>query len=613
MKKKNILVQLLIMLALLLLLAGVGSFLQLTKNKVEEFTSAELYSSIETDKVKTLNLYPEAGIYVITGELKEEKKYKSSIPESQNKLNELIELTTKHKVEVSFEETPTQGFFSMLISRMLVWGLVIGLLYFVMKKVMGSKNGPMGIGESKAKMSTSSDFKFSDVIGYEEEKQELIEIVDFLKSPEKYDEMGAKVPNGVLLEGPAGTGKTLIAKALAGEVGVPYYSISGSDFVEMYVGVGASRVRSLFKEAKKQQRAIIFIDEIDAIGSRENDFGGRNSEQEQTINQLLVELDGFATSKGGIIIIAATNRADKLDPALLRSGRFDRKILVGLPELKDREEILKFHARNRHFKDTLDFKELARMTSGMSGAELEAVTNEACILVVRDKRDEVDFDDVTEAIDRVLMGPAKISNKYTDADKKLVSYHESGHAIIGLELENALKVQKITIIPRRNAGGYVSFMDDEEQTKMISKRQLEDRLVGMLGGRAAEEIFIGDITAGAYSDYKQATTIARLMVTEFGLSELGLYQYENSKQQYVKFYSDKTAKEIDAVVDKMLVSAHEKALEILKRRTEDMHLLAKTIGETETMTRLEIEYLLKNGSLDGFEKNKTSEKETNEL
>ncbi len=594
---------------IILFFAIVGSFsLFMGLNSSDTTISyQELQKKIENDEVKELNIQPSNGVYKVTGTLKKvedeklEKPLASTIPGQDNIYGEVIKTIEENNVPVKYIEeahtTPMQGF----IMQIIFIGLMFMGMSFLFRKVAGGKGGPMGVGEHKANKINNSKITFDDVIGLKEEKQELVEIIDFLKNPSKYHEMGAKIPNGILLEGPPGTGKTLMAKAVAGEANVPFFSISGSDFIEMFAGVGASRVRSLFKDAKKEERAIIFIDEIDAIGKRESSGNGSDKESNQTINALLVELDGFASEKGGIIIIGATNRADKLDKALLRPGRFDRKVLVGLPNLKEREAMLNYHAAKRKINPEITFSELAKVTTGMSGAELEAVINEAAILTVRENRKQIEKEDLVEAVDRVQMGPAKVSNKYSKRDKDIVSYHESGHAIIGLELENAMQVQKITIIPRRNAGGYVAFTPKDDE-KFQTKRQLEEQIIGLLGGRAAEEIFLNEMSIGAHDDLERATAIARAMVTEYGMSDLGLYQYEGNYYRQnpyaMRQYSEEVASKIDSEISRILSVAHTRAREIIMARADDMHLLAKTIREVEVLEREQIMYLLKHGTLE---------------
>ncbi|WP_349401694.1 ATP-dependent Zn protease [Candidatus Phytoplasma solani] len=424
-------------------------------------------------------------------------------------------------------------------------------------------------------------FTFKDVAGNEEEKEEIKELIDFLKQPQKYASIGAQVPKGVLLEGPPGTGKTLLAKALAGEAQVPFYAASGSEFVEMYVGVGASRIRKLFQEAKQNAPCILFIDEIDVLGGkRGGNFSGGSREKDQTLNQLLTEMDGFTQSKG-IIIVGATNRADILDPALLRPGRFDRIFKVGLPDVKAREAILKVHARNKKIVNDIDFHQLAKQTPGMSGAQLGAVLNEASILTVRNQKDLITMTELEEAIDRVLMGPAKKSIKYTEEERKMVAYHEAGHAVIGIKLPHAQIVQKITIIPRGSAGGY-NLMMPEKETFFSSKKRMLANIISFLGGRVAEELVFDDISSGAYDDFKQATKIARLMVTKYGMSELGPVQDSE--------FSDKKA--IDIEIKKIIDECFKQAQIIIKENKSLLDKIVVTLLEQETITREKIEKLL---------------------
>ncbi len=593
-----------IIIAFILIFAVIGTFSLLTgvNTKVDEVSYRELENQMKDGKVKEVSFQYSYGVYNATGVYTDgNKAFTSTIPDQEQIYGDVINVAEDNNVKVEYKKQDEPSAMSRILGNLIFLGLMFFLMSLLLNKVAGGKGGPMKIGENKAQKVTNSKVTFDDVIGLKEEKQELVEIIDFLKNPKKYHEMGANIPNGVLLEGPPGTGKTLMAKAVAGEANVPFFSISGSDFIEMFVGVGASRVRSLFKEAKKEGSAIVFIDEIDAIGSRESAGpGGRNTEQEQTINALLVELDGFATDKGGIIIIGATNRADKLDKALLRPGRFDRKVMIGLPNLKEREAILNYHAAKRKINPGIEFSELAKVTTGMSGAELEAVINEAAILTVRDNRKQIEKEDLVEAVDRVQMGPAKLSNKYTKKDKDIVSYHESGHAIIGLELEEAMQVQKITIIPRRNAGGYVAYTPKDDQ-KFITKSELESNIIGLLGGRVAEEIFLNEISSGAHNDLERATQIARAMVCEYGMSDVGLYQMHGANETRNPYsshpYSEEMAQKIDSEITKILSRCHERAREILIERSEDMHLLAKTIREVEVLEREDIMYLLDHGTL----------------
>ncbi|WP_425277885.1 ATP-dependent zinc metalloprotease FtsH [[Acholeplasma] multilocale] len=479
---------------------------------------------------------------------------------------------------------------------MLVLIVIYGLMFWMMTKGgagAGGASGMFGMGKNKARQ-TKSDIKFSDVAGIEEEKTELVELVDYLKFPKKYADAGARAPKGVLMEGPPGTGKTLLAKAVAGEAGVAFFSIAGSEFEEMFVGVGASRVREMFSDAKKAAPAIIFIDEIDAVGRKRNSMSGTGT-NEQTLNQLLVEMDGFGTNSG-VIVMAATNRADVLDPALLRPGRFDRVIQVSLPDIKERKAILELHARSKKISSSVDWHRVAERTPGFSGAQLENVLNEAAILMVREKKDIITIVEIDEAIDRVVGGPAKKSRAMTLQDKKIVSYHESGHALIGLKLESASKVQKVTIIPRGNAGGY-TIMTPKDETIFSSKQDLYATIAGYLGGRAAEEIMFGKeyVTTGAHDDLDKATNIARRMVVQFGMSELGLTKYlTDAEQSYGKMegtYSDETADKIDKEINRILEEAYVLALKLIRENMETLELLAESLSVLETITAEQIDYI----------------------
>ncbi|MFA6675822.1 MAG: ATP-dependent zinc metalloprotease FtsH, partial [Bacilli bacterium] len=478
--------------------------------------------------------------------------------------------------------------------------LVIFLLTRMSGSISGANNKALEFNKSRARRETSSKVKFSDVAGAEEEKVEMKEIVDYLKEPKKFSKFGAKLPRGILLVGPPGCGKTLLAKAVAGEAGVPFYSISGSDFVEMFVGVGAGRVRDMFRVAKENAPCLVFIDEIDAVGrQRGAGLGGGNDEREQTLNQLLVEMDGFSDNSG-IIVIAATNRDDVLDPALLRAGRFDRKITVSLPDRQGREDIFKVHSRNKKIGPDVNFNALAKRTVGFSGADIENIMNEAAILAVRRNKDAVTIDDIDEAIDRRIAGPAKSSRSLNNHERDIVAYHEAGHAIIGLKCPHSDKVQKITIIPRGNTGGHVR-MTPEEDRFLLTKKELEARIIGYLGGRSSEEIFFDDVSTGAQNDIEMATQIARMMVTELGMSSLGPIQYERDAgsvflgRDYTssqKNFSHETATKIDAEIRKIIDESHAQAKLYITKYKEDVELIAKTLLEHEQITAEEIDYLL---------------------
>jgi cell division protease FtsH len=497
--------------------------------------------------------------------------------------------------------------------------ILFGLFLFMKlnSSVNGANRQAMDFNKSPARREDASKVRFADVAGCDEEKAEMVEMVEYLKDPKKYSKYGARLPKGVLLIGNPGTGKTLLAKAVAGEAGVPFYSISGSDFVEMFVGVGAGRVRDLFHKAKQTAPCIVFIDEIDAVGrQRGAGLGGGNDEREQTLNQLLVEMDGFEYNSG-ILVMAATNRDDVLDPALLRPGRFDRIITVSLPDAAGREAIFKVHARNKKIDPSVDFHALAKRTVGFSGADIENILNEAAILAVRFHKDDVGMAEIDEAIDRRIAGPAKSGKGMNDLERKEVAFHEAGHAVIGLVLPHSDKVQKITIIPRGRTGGHV-LMTPEDDRFLLTKKELLAEITGLLGGRASEEIFFDDISTGAENDIQEATRLARLMVTQFGMSELGPIQYEqNSGSVFLgrdytntqRNFSSEVAFEIDKAVRQIIDDAHAQAIKILTEHKADVTLIATTLLEKETITAEEIDSLVKTGKLPEKKVETVNEKE----
>ena len=496
----------------------------------------------------------------------------------------------------------------------IITGGTILITIFLFAKLSGSigasNNRALDFNRSRARREKASKIRFADVAGADEEKTEMAELVSYLKEPKKFTKYGAKLPKGVLLVGPPGCGKTLLAKAVAGEAGVPFYSISGSDFVEMFVGVGAGRVRDMFKVAKANAPCLIFIDEIDAVGrQRGAGLGGGNDEREQTLNQLLVEMDGF-NDNSGIIVIAATNRDDVLDPALLRAGRFDRKITVSLPDKNGREAIFKVHARNKKLSSDIDFAQLAKRTVGFSGADIENIMNEAAILAIRANKENISIVEIDEAIDRRVAGPAKSSKRMNEHERQIVAYHEAGHAIIGLKYPHSDKVQRITIVPRGNTGGHVR-MTPEDDRFLMTKKELEARIVGYLGGRSSEEIFFEDVSSGAQNDIEVATQIARTMVCELGMSELGPIQYERDTgsvflgRDYTssqKNFSSDTGLKIDAEVRKIIETAHNEAVKLITNFKDDVTLIANTLLEHEQITAEEIDYLLEHRHLKGDEK-----------
>ncbi|WP_057873107.1 ATP-dependent zinc metalloprotease FtsH [Loigolactobacillus rennini] len=596
-----------------------------SNSQTKELQSSEFITQLKDDKIKDFSVQPNNGVYKITGNYRKAQKASSNgggfglVPsssssvkgfttvmlDSDSQVAQVMRIAEKNNIKMNTKAEESSGFWIQILLYALPLVMIIFFFYMMMGQAGqgGGNNRVMNFGKSKVKPADkkANKVRFSDVAGAEEEKQELVEVVEFLKDPRKYVSLGARIPAGVLLEGPPGTGKTLLAKAVAGEAGVPFYSISGSDFVEMFVGVGASRVRDLFEQAKKNAPAIIFIDEIDAVGrKRGSGMGGGHDEREQTLNQLLVELDGFTGSEG-VIVIAATNRSDVLDPALLRPGRFDRKILVGSPDVKGREAILKVHAKNKPLAQDVNLKTLAKTTPGFVGADLENLLNEAALVAARRDKKAIDAADVDEAEDRVIAGPAKRDRVISKKERTMVAYHEAGHTIAGLVLSDSRVVRKVTIVPRGRAGGYAIMLPREDQF-LMTKRELNEQIVGLLGGRTAEEIIFGTQSTGASNDFQQATQLARAMVTQYGMSsKLGDIQYEGAAMQQQEFgvrpYSEATATAIDDEVRRIMNEAHHQAYEIIQAHRDQHKLIAEKLLEYETLNEKQILSLYKTGEM----------------
>ena len=580
---------------------------EITNDNVKEMTYQpsgsviEVYGVYKTAKTEK----QETGIQFFTPSATKVEKFTSIVLPSDTTVADLQKLASEHQTQIEVKHESSSGMWINILVSVVPFAILFFFLFSMMGNMGGnSGRNPMSFGRSKAKAANKEDIKvrFSDVAGAEEEKQELVEVVEFLKDPKRFTKLGARIPAGVLLEGPPGTGKTLLAKAVAGEAGVPFFSISGSDFVEMFVGVGASRVRSLFEDAKKAAPAIIFIDEIDAVGRQRGvGLGGGNDEREQTLNQLLIEMDGFEGNEG-IIVIAATNRSDVLDPALLRPGRFDRKVLVGRPDVKGREAILKVHARNKPLAEDVDLKLVAQQTPGFVGADLENVLNEAALVAARRNKSVIDASDIDEAEDRVIAGPSKKDKTVSQKERELVAYHEAGHTIVGLVLSNARVVHKVTIVPRGRAGGYMIALPKEDQM-LLSKEDMKEQLAGLMGGRVAEEIIFNVQTTGASNDFEQATQMARAMVTEYGMSEkLGPVQYEGNHAMFgaqspQKSISEQTAYEIDEEVRSLLNEARNKAAEIIQSNRETHKLIAEALLKYETLDSTQIKSLYETGKM----------------
>ena len=586
-------------------------FMNMKKPEVHDIKTGELIQEIKAENVTEITVTPKSGesVYIVTGKLKDYEEKESF---TTRVIPEEIELITKYAEDQKIKEYVTKkdpgsnniGYYIINILPMII---IIVAAYYMFSKLAAGNNKSMDFGRSRAKLSEDGgNTRFSDVAGLKEEKEEVAELIDFLKNPKKFQKLGARIPKGVLLVGPPGTGKTLLAKAVAGEADVPFYYISGSDFVELFVGVGASRVRDMFKQAKQSAPCLIFIDEIDAVGrQRGTGLGGGHDEREQTLNQLLTEMDGFGANEG-IIVIAATNRPDVLDPALLRPGRFDRQVTVSLPDSREREEILAVHAKNKVFAPEVNLKNVSERTPGFSGADLENLLNEAALLAVRRDKEAITMEEIDEATDRVLLGPAKTSRKITQKEKRLVAVHEAGHAVIGLKLQDAQEVHKITIIPRGQAGGYTMMLPKEERIGISTKEELISQITGLLGGRASEELFMEQQTTGASDDLKRATKIARAMVTKYGMSELGLVQLEEEHEgvflgrDYAKSrdFSDQVALEVDKQVRNILDDCYKNAKKLLSKHETLVLLIADALMEHETLTKEQIDSLVENGKID---------------
>ena len=616
MNKKDVKRGMLPYLLLIVIALGIYYMLSLGSMKVNDLTYDVFLSEVNKGNVEEVVITPNAneGTYNITGKLKsynENESFYVKAPLTDTIISQIVSIDGNLNYKLETEADPGSSPLLFILVNVLPIVLIIGVGFWFFSKQMSNAGKSMDFGKSKARLNTERNkVTFKDVAGLKEEKEEVKELIDFLKNPKKFQKLGARIPKGVLLVGPPGTGKTLLAKAVAGEANVPFYYISGSDFVELFVGVGASRVRDMFKQAKHNAPCLIFIDEIDAVGrQRGTGLGGGHDEREQTLNQLLTEMDGFGANEG-IIIIAATNRADVLDPALLRPGRFDRQVTVNLPDVKGREEILEVHARNKILSSSVSLKNVAKRTPGFSGADLENLLNEAALLAVRSNKDQITMKEVDEATDRVLMGPAKKSKKYTESERRMVAFHEAGHVVLGLKLNDANDVQKVTIIPRSYAGGYAMMIPKEERYTS-TKKELIEQITGLLGGRVSEELNFGEITTGAHNDFEKATKIARAMVTEYGMSDLGPVQLEQQEggvflgRDYNKSrnFSNEVAHEIDLEMRKIINECYDNAKKILKENSDLVKLIAENLLEYETLTKEQIEYLVKNGH--------TPEEETN--
>ncbi|MEH6890945.1 ATP-dependent zinc metalloprotease FtsH [Bacillus sp. JJ864] len=596
-------------LLIFLVVIGIVSYFNGSKQSIKPISYDKFIAKLEKGEVRNVQLQPKNGVFEVKGQLSTESQekqfvtYAPNTEELQKKINDKAQ-GTEVKYQPAEETSAWVTFFTSIIPFVIIFIL----FFFLLNQAQGGGSRVMNFGKSKAKLYNDDKKKvrFRDVAGADEEKQELVEVVEFLKDPRKFAEVGARIPKGVLLVGPPGTGKTLLARAVAGEAGVPFFSISGSDFVEMFVGVGASRVRDLFENAKKNAPCIIFIDEIDAVGrQRGAGLGGGHDEREQTLNQLLVEMDGFGANEG-IIIIAATNRPDILDPALLRPGRFDRQITVDRPDVNGREAVLKVHARNKPLDENINLRAIATRTPGFSGADLENLLNEAALVAARQDKKKIDMSDIDEATDRVIAGPAKKSRVISEKERNIVAFHEAGHTVIGVVLDEADIVHKVTIVPRGQAGGYAVMLPKEDRYFM-TKPELLDKITGLLGGRVAEEVVFGEVSTGAHNDFQRATGIARRMVTEFGMSDkLGPMQFGSSQGGQVflgrdfhseQNYSDAIAHEIDMEMQSIMKECYARAKQILTENRDKLDIIANTLLEVETLDAEQINHLCEHGTL----------------
>ncbi|WOV87648.1 ATP-dependent zinc metalloprotease FtsH [Sporosarcina oncorhynchi] len=596
-----------------LAIMGIFSSLNNPNPKTEEIRTDQFYTALEKGDIESMSFQPVSGVLTVEGVMKgaeEGEKFTTNVLMNDPSIMEKIRnVGEANNSEIKILKAPETSAWVAFFTGLVPFIIIIILFFFLLNQAQGGGGGRvMNFGKSKAKLHTDDRKKvrFTDVAGADEEKAELEEVVDFLKDSRKFVELGARIPKGILLVGPPGTGKTLLARAVAGEAGVPFFSISGSDFVEMFVGVGASRVRDLFENAKKNAPCIIFIDEIDAVGrQRGAGLGGGHDEREQTLNQLLVEMDGFDGNEG-IIIVAATNRPDILDPALLRPGRFDRQITVGRPDVKGREAVLKVHSRNKPLDDSINMKAIAQRTPGFSGADLENLLNEAALVAARRGKTKIDMSDVDEATDRVIAGPAKTTRVISTKERNIVAFHEAGHVVVGLILDDAEVVHKVTIVPRGQAGGYAVMLPKEDRYFM-TKPELLDKIAGLLGGRVSEEIVLGEVSTGAHNDFQRATGIARSMVTEYGMSDkLGPMQFGQAQGGNVflgrdfnseQNYSESIAYEIDQEMQRIIKEQYERTRTILTENRDLLNLIATTLLEVETLDAEQINHLKDHGTL----------------